>query len=75
MTAELVRGRTTRCPSPVWRSGSLATPVAAAAALSDDNGRIHGTEWVAHPGAPCSPAWRCRARRPPTTVSRWTWTP
>ncbi|MGA5105636.1 TerD family protein [Streptomyces sp. XHT-2] len=56
MTAELVRGQN----HPLSQSRleiriSAGTPVAAAAALSDDNGRIHGTEWVAHPGAPVQP--------------------
>ncbi len=56
MTAELVRGQN----HPLSQSRleiriSAGTPVAAAAALSDENGRIHGTEWVAHPGAPVQP--------------------
>ncbi|MFH9853979.1 TerD family protein [Streptomyces althioticus] len=56
MTAELVRGQN----HPLSQARleiriSAGTPVAAAAALSDENGRIHGTEWVAHPGAPVQP--------------------
>ncbi|MFI1956465.1 TerD family protein [Streptomyces althioticus] len=56
MTAELVRGQN----HPLSQSRleiriSAGTPVAAAAALGDENGRIHGTEWVAHPGAPVQP--------------------
>ncbi|MCM2512455.1 TerD family protein [Streptomyces griseoincarnatus] len=56
MTAELVRGQN----HPLSQSRleiriSAGMPVAAAAALSDENGRIHGTEWVAHPGAPVQP--------------------
>ncbi|MFC9112566.1 MULTISPECIES: TerD family protein [Streptomyces] len=56
MTAELVRGQN----HPLSQSRlevriSAGTPVAAAAALGDENGRIHGREWVAHPGAPVQP--------------------
>ncbi|MGB9998991.1 TerD family protein [Streptomyces pseudogriseolus] len=56
MTAELVRGQN----HPLSQSRleiriSAGTPVAAAAALGDENGRIHGTQWVAHPGAPVQP--------------------
>ncbi|MGW5904022.1 TerD family protein [Streptomyces althioticus] len=56
MTAELVRGQN----HPLSQARleiriSAGTPVAAAAALSDENGRLHGTEWVAHPGAPVQP--------------------
>ncbi|CAL9595765.1 TerD family protein [Streptomyces sp. enrichment culture] len=56
MTAELVRGQN----HPLSQSRleiriSAGTPVVAAAALGDENGRIHGTEWVAHPGAPTQP--------------------
>ncbi|MEZ3182513.1 TerD family protein [Streptomyces pimonensis] len=56
MTAELVRGQN----HPLARSRleirvSAGTPVVAAAALGDENGRIHGAEWVAHPGAPTRP--------------------
>ncbi len=56
MTAELVRGQN----HPLSQSRleiriSAGTPVAAAAALGDENGRIRGTQWVAHPGAPVQP--------------------
>ncbi|MEV5267992.1 TerD family protein [Streptomyces werraensis] len=56
MTAELVRGQN----HPLSQSRleiriSAGTPVAAAAALSDADGRIQGAEWVAHPGAPVQP--------------------
>ncbi|MER7484578.1 TerD family protein [Streptomyces sp. NPDC126497] len=56
MTVELVRGQN----HPLSRSRleiriSAGTPVVAAAALGDGNGRIHGAEWVAHPGAPTRP--------------------
>ncbi|MFC9127379.1 TerD family protein [Streptomyces sp. NPDC057099] len=56
MTAELVRGQN----HPLSQSRleirvSAGTPIVAAAALSDETGRIHGVEWVAHPGAPTQP--------------------
>ncbi|MGW3990293.1 TerD family protein [Streptomyces sp. NPDC004830] len=56
MTAELVRGQN----HPLSQARleiriSAGTPIVAAAALSDENGRIHGVEWVAHPGAPTQP--------------------
>ncbi|MFG2516827.1 TerD family protein [Streptomyces sp. NPDC048584] len=56
MTAELVRGQN----HPLSQSRleirvSAGTPVVAVAALGDENGRIHGVEWVAHPGAPTQP--------------------
>ncbi|CAL9581008.1 TerD family protein [Streptomyces sp. enrichment culture] len=56
MTAELVRGQN----HPLSQSRleiriSAGTPVVAAAALGDESGRIHGTDWVAHPGAPTQP--------------------
>ncbi|WP_432116720.1 TerD family protein [Streptomyces sp. bgisy032] len=56
MTAELVRGQN----HPLSQARleirvSAGTPVVAAAALSDENGRIDGVEWVAHPGAPTQP--------------------
>ncbi|CAL9570063.1 hypothetical protein SUDANB32_04817 [Streptomyces sp. enrichment culture] len=56
MTAELERGQN----HPLSQSRleiriSAGTPVAAAAALSDADGRIQGAEWVAHPGAPVQP--------------------
>ncbi|MEV6402314.1 TerD family protein [Streptomyces bobili] len=56
MTAELVRGQN----HPLSEARleirvSAGTPVVAAATLSDESGRIHGVEWVAHPGAPTLP--------------------
>ncbi|MEG8280863.1 TerD family protein [Streptomyces sp. AHA2] len=56
MTAELVRGQN----HPLSQARleiriSAGTPIVAATALSDENGRIHGVEWVAHPGAPTQP--------------------
>ncbi|MFE9770094.1 TerD family protein [Streptomyces sp. NPDC005931] len=56
MTAELVRGQN----HPLSQSRleiriSAGTPVVAVAALGDETGRIHGVEWVAHPGAPTQP--------------------
>ncbi|MFI9824713.1 TerD family protein [Streptomyces sp. NPDC052013] len=56
MTAELVRGQN----HPLSQSRleiriSAGTPIVAAAALGDEAGRIHGVEWVAHPGAPTQP--------------------
>ncbi|MEV5935632.1 TerD family protein [Streptomyces sp. NPDC052079] len=56
MTAELVRGQN----HPLSQSRleiriSAGTPIVAVAALGDENGRIRGTEWVAHPGAPTQP--------------------
>ncbi|NDZ80503.1 TerD family protein [Streptomyces sp. SID10853] len=56
MTAELVRGQ--NHPLPVARLEirvSAGTPVLAGATLSDEQGRVHGAEWVAHPGAPRLP--------------------
>ncbi|MGW6157085.1 TerD family protein [Streptomyces sp. NPDC055144] len=56
MTAELVRGQNhpltqTRLEIRV----SAGAPVVAGATLSDDQGRVHGRDWVAHPGAPALP--------------------
>ncbi|MFD4650587.1 TerD family protein [Streptomyces sp. NPDC058441] len=56
MTAELVRGQNhpltqTRLEIRV----SAGAPVVAGATLSDDKGRVHGRDWVAHPGAPALP--------------------
>ena len=53
MTAELVRGQN----HPLSQSRleirvSAGTPMVAAATLGDEQGRIHGVEWVAHPGTP-----------------------
>ncbi|GAB2738956.1 TerD family protein [Streptomyces bullii] len=56
MTAELVRGQN----HPLSQSRleirvSAGTPIVAAATLSDTDGKVHGVEWVAHPGAPTLP--------------------
>ncbi|MFE6283907.1 TerD family protein [Streptomyces sp. NPDC057877] len=53
MTAELARGQNhpltqTRLEIRV----SAGTPIVAAATLGDEQGTVHGTEWVAHPGTP-----------------------
>ncbi|CAL9393011.1 hypothetical protein SUDANB58_01292 [Streptomyces sp. enrichment culture] len=56
MAAELVRGQN----HPLDRTRleirvSAGTPVVAGATLGDADGRVHGPEWVAHPGAPVLP--------------------
>ncbi|KKD02737.1 TerD family protein [Streptomyces sp. WM6386] len=56
MTAELVRGQN----HPLSQARleirvSAGKPIVAGAALSDEHGKIHGVEWVAHPGAPTLP--------------------
>ncbi|NNN30529.1 export associated protein [Streptomyces sp. S3(2020)] len=56
MTAELVRGQN----HPLSQARleirvSAGKPIVAAAALSDEHGKVHGVEWVAHPGAPTLP--------------------
>ncbi|MEU7580630.1 TerD family protein [Streptomyces sp. NPDC041068] len=56
MTAELVRGQNhplsgTRLEIRV----SAGKPVVAGATLGDDQGRVRGVEWVAHPGSPTLP--------------------
>ncbi|MFD0314277.1 TerD family protein [Streptomyces flavalbus] len=53
MTAELARGQNhplsqTRLEIRV----SAGTPIVAAATLGDEQGKVHGAEWVAHPGTP-----------------------
>ncbi|MGV9356944.1 TerD family protein [Streptomyces misionensis] len=56
MTAELVRGQ--NHPLAHHRLEiriSAGTPVLAGATLGDENGRVHGSQWVAHPGAPAPP--------------------
>ncbi|MFI5682737.1 TerD family protein [Streptomyces sp. NPDC051636] len=56
MTAELVRGQ--NHPLSQVRLEIRITagvPVVAGATLSDENGKVHGVEWVAHPGAPTLP--------------------
>ncbi|MEV7884881.1 TerD family protein [Streptomyces sp. NPDC002817] len=56
MTAELVRGQN----HPLSQARleirvSAGKPIVAGAALSDEHGKVHGVEWVAHPGAPTLP--------------------
>ncbi|MDQ0388397.1 stress response protein SCP2 [Streptomyces sp. DSM 42143] len=56
MTAELTRGQN----HPLSRARleirvSAGTPVVAGATLGDENGKVHGVERVAHPGAPTLP--------------------
>ncbi|MFF0016714.1 TerD family protein [Streptomyces sp. NPDC005374] len=56
MTAELVRGQN----HPLSQARleiriAAGTPVVAGATLGDEHGRVHGVEWVAHPGAPTLP--------------------
>ncbi|GBQ01267.1 export associated protein [Streptomyces spongiicola] len=56
MTAELVRGQ--NHPLPHTRLDirvSAGEPVVAAVTLSDEDGRVPGTEWVAHPAQPALP--------------------
>ena len=56
MAAELVRGQNHPL-SQVRLEIRVAAgqPVVAAATLGDEHGRIHGVEWVAHPGTPTLP--------------------
>ncbi|MER5361958.1 TerD family protein [Streptomyces sp. NPDC002785] len=56
MTAELVRGQNHTLPQTRLEIRvSAGTPVVAGATLGDENGTVHGTEWVAHPGSPQLP--------------------
>lgn len=56
MTAELVRGQNHTLPQTRLEIRvSVGTPVVAGATLGDENGTVHGTEWVAHPGSPQLP--------------------
>ncbi|MFG3245952.1 TerD family protein [Streptomyces sp. NPDC048187] len=56
MTAELTRGQNHPLPGARLEIRvSAGTPVVAGATLGDENGTIHGVEWVAHPGAPTQP--------------------
>ncbi|MER6100888.1 TerD family protein [Streptomyces sp. NPDC001832] len=56
MTAELVRGQNHTLPQTRLEIRvSVGTPVVAGATLGDENGTVHGTEWVAHPGSPRLP--------------------
>ncbi|MER6330023.1 TerD family protein [Streptomyces sp. NPDC001034] len=56
MTAELVRGQ--NHPLSQVRLEiriSVGVPVLAGATLGDENGTVHGPQWVVHPGAPALP--------------------
>ncbi|WP_405815607.1 TerD family protein [Streptomyces sp. NBC_01390] len=56
MTAELVRGQ--NHPLSQVRLEvriSAGTPIVAGATIGDEQGRVRGVEWVAHPGAPTLP--------------------
>ncbi|MET9799943.1 TerD family protein [Streptomyces sp. NPDC006368] len=56
MTAALVRGQ--NHPLPHTRLEirvSAGVPVMAGATLGDEDGRVRGAEWVAHPGSPALP--------------------
>ncbi|MET8183543.1 TerD family protein [Streptomyces sp. NPDC005336] len=56
MTAELVRGQ--NHPLPQTRLEirvSAGNPIVAGATLGDEQGTVHGAEWVAHPASPQLP--------------------
>ncbi|MFF9894086.1 TerD family protein [Streptomyces longispororuber] len=56
MTAELVRGQNHPLPGTrVEIRVSAAQPVVAGATLCDDQHKVRGASWVAHPGAPTLP--------------------
>ncbi|MFE3037081.1 TerD family protein [Streptomyces canus] len=56
MTAELVRGQNHPLSQVRLEIRITAgTPVVAGATLGDEQGRVHGVEWVVHPGAPTLP--------------------
>lgn len=56
MTAELTRGQNHPLPrARLEIRVSAGTPVVAGATLGDENGKVHGVEWVAHPGTPTLP--------------------
>ncbi|WP_217140538.1 TerD family protein [Streptomyces sp. AC627_RSS907] len=56
MTAELTRGQNHPLPrARLEIRVSAGTPIVAGATFGDENGRVHGVEWVAHPGAPTLP--------------------
>ncbi|MFJ7628079.1 TerD family protein [Streptomyces sp. NPDC097595] len=53
MTAELVRGQNHTLPQTRLEIRiSAGAPVVAGATLGDENGRVAGVEWIAHPGSP-----------------------
>lgn len=56
MTAELVRGQNHTLPQTRLEIRvSAASPVVAGATLGDEQGTVHGVEWIAHPGSPQLP--------------------
>ncbi|MFJ9960749.1 TerD family protein [Streptomyces avermitilis] len=56
MTAELVRGQNHPLPQARLEVRiSAGKPIVAGATLGDEQGRVRGVEWVAHPGAPTLP--------------------
>ena len=56
MTAELVRGQNHPLPQARLEIRvSAGKPIVAGATLSDEQGTVHGVEWVAHPGSPTLP--------------------
>ncbi|MFF7140084.1 TerD family protein [Streptomyces nodosus] len=56
MAAELVRGQNHPLPqSRLEVRVSAGRPVVAGATLGDAQGKVSGSEWVAHPGAPALP--------------------
>ncbi|MHC0432609.1 TerD family protein [Streptomyces sp. O3] len=56
MTAELARGQNHALPQTRLEIRvSAGRPVVAGATLSDEQGRVRGAEWVAHPGSPQLP--------------------
>ncbi|MEU1467833.1 TerD family protein [Streptomyces sp. NPDC005761] len=56
MTAELVRGQNHTLPQTRLEIRvSAGAPVVAGATLGDEHGRVHGIEWIAHPGSPQLP--------------------
>ncbi|GGN68774.1 export associated protein [Streptomyces albiflavescens] len=56
MTAELVRGQNHSLSQVRLEVRvSAGKPIVAGATLSDEQGKVRGVEWVAHPGAPTLP--------------------
>ncbi|MEU9206074.1 TerD family protein [Streptomyces sp. NPDC048332] len=56
MTAELVRGQNHTLPQTRLEIRvSAGAPVVAGATLGDEQGTVHGVEWIAHPGSPQLP--------------------
>ncbi|MBW5425673.1 export associated protein, partial [Streptomyces sp. BG9H] len=56
MTAELVRGQNHPLPGTRLEIRvSAGKPIVAGATLGDEQGKVRGVEWVAHPGSPTLP--------------------